>query len=66
MLLKTLQRVFRKMLNQIGFSSIPMSFFIERFSALMYSHSDSLDTLLYVRFAIQNLEFSEWKLGDHG
>ena len=31
--------------------------------ALM-SHSDSLDTLLYVRFAIQNLEFYEWKLGD--
>ena len=30
------------------------------------SHSDSLDTLLYVRFAIQNLEFYEWKLGDHG
>ena len=29
-------------------------------------HSDSLDTLLYVRFAIQNLEFYEWKLGDHG
>ena len=27
-------------------------------------HSDSLDTLLYVRFAIQNLEFYEWKLGD--
>ena len=30
------------------------------------NHSDSLDTLLYVRFAIQNLEFYEWKLGDHG
>ena len=30
------------------------------------SHSDSLDTLLYVRFAIENLEFYEWKLGDHG
>ena len=30
------------------------------------SHSDSLDTLLYVRFAIQNLEFYEWKLGDRG
>ena len=29
-------------------------------------HSDSLDTLLYVRFAIQNLEFYEWKLGDPG
>ena len=29
-------------------------------------HSDPLDTLLYVRFAIQNLEFYEWKLGDHG
>ena len=29
-------------------------------------HSDSLDTLLYVRFAIQNLEFYEWKIGDHG
>ena len=29
-------------------------------------HNDSLDTLLYVRFAIQNLEFYEWKLGDHG
>ena len=29
-------------------------------------HSDSVDTLLYVRFAIQNLEFYEWKLGDHG
>ena len=29
-------------------------------------HSDSLDTLLYVRFAIQNLEFYKWKLGDHG
>ena len=29
-------------------------------------HSDSLDTLLYVRFAIHNLEFYEWKLGDHG
>ena len=27
-------------------------------------HSDSLDTLLYVRFAIQNLEFYEWKLRD--
>ena len=25
---------------------------------------DSLDTLLYVRFAFQNLEFYEWKLGD--
>ena len=31
-----------------------------------HSHSDSLNTLLYVRFAIQNLEFYEWKLGDHG
>ena len=29
-------------------------------------HSDSLDTLLYVRFAIQNLEFYEWKWGDRG
>ena len=29
-------------------------------------HSDSLDTLLYVRFAIQNLEFYEKKLGDRG
>ena len=29
-------------------------------------HSGSLDTLLYVRFAIQNLEFYEWKLGDRG
>ena len=29
-------------------------------------HSDSLYTLLYVRFAIKNLEFYEWKLGDHG
>ena len=29
-------------------------------------HSDSLDTLLYVQFAIQNLEFYDWKLGDHG
>ena len=29
-------------------------------------HSNSLDTLLYVRFAIQNLEFYEWKLGDYG
>ena len=29
-------------------------------------HSDSLDTLLYVRFAIQKLEFYEWKLGDRG
>ena len=37
----------------------------ENVSCLLF-HSDSLDTLLYVRFAIQNLEFSEWKLGDHG
>ena len=29
-------------------------------------HNDSLDTLLYVRFVIQNLEFHEWKLGDRG
>ena len=29
-------------------------------------HSDSLDTLLYVWFAAQNLEFYEWKLRDHG
>ena len=29
-------------------------------------HSDSLDTLLYVRFAIQNLEFYEKKSGDRG
>ena len=27
-------------------------------------HSYSLDTLLYVWFAIQNLQFYEWKLGD--
>ena len=29
-------------------------------------HSDSLDTLLYVRFAIQNFAFYEWKQGDRG
>ena len=29
-------------------------------------HSDSPDTLLYVRFAIHNIEFYEWKLGDRG
>ena len=33
---------------------------------ILAPHSDSLDTILYVRFAIQNLEFYEWKLGDHG
>ena len=36
------------------------------FCRLFCAHSDSLDTLLYVRFAIQNLEFYEWKLGDRG
>ena len=36
-----------------------------RFSRTHF-HSDSPDTLLYVRFAIQNLEFYEWKLGDRG
>ena len=41
-------------------------FFFALFMHISVSHSDSLDTLLYVRFAIQNLEFYEWKLGDHG
>ena len=43
-----------------------ISIFRQLSSLFQTKHSDSLDTLLYVRFAIQNLEFYEWKLGDHG
>ena len=49
----------QKVLNDVK-ARIPRSIFV-----LAY-HSDSLDIILYVRFAIQNLEFYEWKLGDRG
>ena len=52
--------------NGIANFSLESQNFWNGYNSRKRRHSDSLDTLLYVRFAIQNLEFYEWKLGDHG